>query len=148
MEFPPLIVPDVNVMVSGTTISKHAPSQVMQAWKNDQIEIASSEPILSELQRVLAYPRIKKLARMTSEEMAHFVDGIRESAIMVSGTASVEVSPDLDDNKFFACAIEAEADYIVSGDKKHVLSVGEYQGVKTISPSDFVNDVLATQKAA
>jgi predicted nucleic acid-binding protein len=53
-----------------------------------------------------------------------------------------------DDDKLFACAVEADADYIVSGDKKDVLSVGVYSGIKTVSPSDFVNHVLPLKEVA
>jgi len=142
MDSPLLIVPDTNVMVSGTTISQHAPSQIMQAWRHDQIEIATSEPILDELQRVLAYPKLQKITRMTQADVVDFIDTLRVGAIVVPGTTQVDVSPDKTDNKFFSCAVEAGADYIVSGDKKHVLSVGEYKGIKTIQPSDFMHDVL------
>ena len=73
---------------------------------------------------------------------------LREAAVLVAGTTDVQVSRDPDDDKLFACAIEAEADFIVSMDKKDVLSVGEYQGIQTIHPTDFVRDILEEKKAA
>lgn len=151
MPIRPFIVPDVNVMVSGTTISQMPatpPIQVMQAWRAREIELATSEPILQDLERVLSYPRVQKFTHMSQQEVVRYVSDLRGSAQLVPGTTEVQVSPDPDDNKLFACAVEAGADYIVSGDKKDVLSIGEYEGVKTISPTDFVRDVLIGAKAA
>jgi predicted nucleic acid-binding protein len=36
------------------------------------------------------------------------------------------------------CALAAEADYIVSGDKKHLLVLREFRGIRIVSPSDFL----------
>ena len=138
----PLVVPDVNVLVSGTTTSQTPPSQILQAWRDGQIEIATSLPILEDLSRVLRYPRVVGLTKMNDGEQTEYITTLQASAIVVPGTISVQVSSDPDDNKLFSCAIESEADYIISWDKKHVLSIGEYQGIKTITPANFVKDVL------
>jgi hypothetical protein len=37
---------------------------------------------------------------------------------------------------------------IVSKDKKHVLSIGEYQGVKTIDPQHFIEHVMKGEAKA
>lgn len=41
------------------------------------------------------------------------------------------------DDIFIACAVEGEADYIVTGDKD-LLDMDEYQGIKIIRPEEFV----------
>jgi hypothetical protein len=138
----PLIVPDVNVMLSGTTISGHAPSQIIQAWRRDEIHVATSEPILEDLRRAFTYPKVTKFTKMTDDEVENYIDLLRASATVVPGSTPVKISPDSDDDKLFSCAIEANANYIVSMDKKHVLSVSEYKGVKTMHPTEFVGEVL------
>lgn len=142
----PLIVPDVNVMLSGTTISQYAPSQIMQAWRKNQVEIATSELILKDLRRAFSYPKVIKFTRMDQSEVEVYIELLKSSAIIVAGTTPVDVSPDPDDNKLFSCAIEASAEYIVSTDKKDVLSVEEFQGVKTIHPTNFVREVLKKKR--
>lgn len=47
------------------------------------------------------------------------------------------VERDESDNRFIECAVEGEADLIVSGDR-HLLSVGEYQGIRVVTPAAFV----------
>lgn len=145
---PLLITPDTNVLVSGTTLSQTPPAQIVQAWQEEQVEFALSEPILQEMHAVLSQPYHRDRTGWSVKQVDEYVQTLREGALLVPGTTSVKVSPDPDDDKFFACAIEAQADYLVSGDKRHILSVGTYRGVKTISPRAFVNDVLPLHKAA
>ena len=60
---------------------------------------------------------------------------------MVSGESKVDViKDDPTDNKYLACALEGNADYIVTGDQ-HLLKVREYRGTKIISPKELL-DIL------
>ncbi|HEX8228447.1 MAG TPA: putative toxin-antitoxin system toxin component, PIN family, partial [Chloroflexia bacterium] len=59
-------------------------------------------------------------------------------AIFVHPTVPIDaIASDPDDNKFLECAVAGGADYIVSGDK-HLLSLGEYEGIRILSPADFL----------
>ena len=58
---------------------------------------------------------------------------------MVEGQAEIGViQADPTDNKYLACALEGEAEYIVSGDR-HLLDVGQYQGIKIMNAQAFLN---------
>jgi uncharacterized protein len=148
MPDPVLIVPDVNVFVSGTSIAQGPPAQIMQAWHENRLGVATSEPILKDLRRVLNYPKVQHYTRMTPQETRSYLQFIQATATVVPGTTPVAVSSDPDDDKLFACALEAQADYLVSGDEKHVLSVGTYQGIQTLSPRQLVDTVLQPLKRA
>ncbi|MEZ4671458.1 MAG: putative toxin-antitoxin system toxin component, PIN family [Anaerolineae bacterium] len=148
MDYTLRIVPDVNVLVSGIAISRYAPSQTLQAWRRGEIEVAISEPILSDLVRVMQYPTVQHYFPLSAEQQADLVNELREAAISVADTTDIKISPDPDDDKLFACAVEASADYIVSMDKKHVLSVPDYQGIHAIHPTDFVKEFLQLKQAA
>jgi uncharacterized protein len=147
---PPLIVPDTNVIVSGTAIaSSTPPSQIIQAWRSGEVYFALSPSILEEVTAVLARPYFSQRTGWTSEHISSLVKELRKGSMTVPGTTSVDASTDPRDNQFFACALEAEADYIVSGDTRHVLPVGFYQGIRIVSPREFVNQVLEPlQRAA
>ena len=47
------------------------------------------------------------------------------------------IKRDLSDNKFLEAALEAKADFIITGDH-HLLELREFRGVKILSPSDFL----------
>jgi predicted nucleic acid-binding protein len=48
-----------------------------------------------------------------------------------------DVSPDPDDDKFLACALEAQVDCIVTGDAD-LLSLGCYRGIDILRPREFL----------
>jgi len=49
--------------------------------------------------------------------------------------------PDPDDEMILECALAAEADYIVSGDKRHLLPLRQFRGIPIVSPSDFLRRI-------
>nr|VFJ76030.1 MAG: putative toxin-antitoxin system toxin component, PIN family [Candidatus Kentron sp. FW] len=48
------------------------------------------------------------------------------------------LSPDPKDNKFIDVAVAGKADYIISGDKRHLLLFGKVEGIPILSVNDFV----------
>lgn len=49
------------------------------------------------------------------------------------------VKTDPDDNKIIECAVAAGADAIVTGDKKHLLPIRSFQGIKIVEIAEFLN---------
>lgn len=58
----------------------------------------------------------------------------------------MSVSPDPDDNVILATAIAGQADLIVSGDKKHMLALGQVDGIPIV-PAAEAADRLASRIA-
>lgn len=50
----------------------------------------------------------------------------------------VWVARDPDDEMFIECAAHARADFLVTGDKGHLLSLKEAAGVPIVAVSDFL----------
>jgi predicted nucleic acid-binding protein len=42
------------------------------------------------------------------------------------------------------CALAAEADFIVSGDKKHLLVLRRFRGIPIVSPAEFLRRLPAS----
>lgn len=53
-------------------------------------------------------------------------------------------SNDPDDDHVLACALAAKAEFIVSGDKRHLLVLGDYQGIPIRTVSDALSGLTAT----
>lgn len=138
---PPLVALDTNVFISGTTIATSPPGMIIRSWRDRMIILATSEPILSEVREVFSRPYFTSRIGWTDQELDRYIQDVRLSAIVVPGTTPVSVCRDPDDNMIFACAIETQADYIVSGDKD-VRAVGTFNGIPVKSPVDFIRDVL------
>jgi len=48
-----------------------------------------------------------------------------------------------DDNRILELAVAVGADYLVTGDKKHILPLGEFNKTKILIPHDFLYSVLS-----
>lgn len=57
-------------------------------------------------------------------------------AVLIKTTSSVKVCRDPDDDKFLECALDAQAKYIVSGDKD-LLVLKEYEGIQIVTAHEF-----------
>ncbi len=51
---------------------------------------------------------------------------------------AVEVSADPDDNYLLALAAAGSADFLVTGDKRHLLALRVYEGTKIVTVRDFL----------
>ena len=48
------------------------------------------------------------------------------------------VTPDPDDDKIIECAVVGGATHVVTGDKKHLLPLGNYQGILIVKAADML----------
>ena len=48
------------------------------------------------------------------------------------------ISPDPNDNQILAAAIDGKVDLIVSGDRKHMLALGEVRGIPVVTAREAV----------
>lgn len=75
-----------------------------------------------------------------------WADALTESATLVFPVdRAPAATPDPGDEMVLECALAAEADYIVSGDKKHLLPLRQFREIPIVSPSDCLRR-LATVK--
>ena len=131
---------DSNVLVSALLSPRGAPAQIVSRWVSGQFELVISELLLAEVERVLAYPRIRRF--VGPEEGAELVNLLRETALLAPDpTPSASRSPDPGDEYLLALA-EAERAALVSGDQ-HLLGLpGEFP---IFAPRAFLK-ALQTQR--
>jgi len=129
---------DVNVLVSALISPSGTPAQILRLWREEKFVLVMSEPVLDELERVMAEPRLRRRYGLTPSRVARLLRGLRQFAIVTRGELEVGgVVRDPEDHKLLACAVEGSADYLVTGDDD-LLSLGEYESVPIISPAAFV----------
>ncbi|MBI1741600.1 putative toxin-antitoxin system toxin component, PIN family [Candidatus Acetothermia bacterium] len=112
------IVVDTNVFVSASLVAGSPPARIIDAWQEEgKYQLVVSPAILAELNEVLFYPKIRQISRWIKEEVEALLKALERLAIQVPGKLSIKViEADPDDDKFLIAAIEAKADYIISGD--------------------------------
>jgi predicted nucleic acid-binding protein len=101
---------------------------------------------VAECLRVLAYPHIAKtLAPKRRQKYARqVVAGLAAGADMVSPEMLPKlrvVKADPDDDLFLATALAGGAQVLVSGDRRHLLSMREYAGVRIIDTAAFLAEL-------
>ena len=106
---------DPNILVSALLSGAGAPARVLHAWVHGSYELIVSPLLLTELERVLDYPKIRK--RINSRDASAYVAWLTESASLVSdpeGPPRIR-SSDAGDDYLIALA-ESETAALVSGD--------------------------------
>src|SRR3990170_3164938 len=103
----------------------------------DRYVIVLSPDIMSEILSVLYRSSLRqRFPQLAEPAPVERVLALLQKAEVVEPREEGEVCRDPADNKFFACALEARAEYIITEDND-ILAVGEYQGVKPITAAEF-----------
>lgn len=132
---------DTNVMISVAFARKGLARKLRNMIADDAFILVTSKAILRELYEVLHYPHIVDRFKPTKEDINEFVGMIIDHAMITKGTYSVkDITEDPKDDMFIACALEGNADYIVSRDP-HLRNIKHYQGIQIIDATTFISKV-------
>jgi len=128
------VVFDTNVVASAS-FWRGAPFDCLAAWAQGRCEAVVSPALLAEYHEIMEELRLDYPDRVPAE----WVNALTDAATLVFPTdRATGATADPDDEMILECALAAEADYIVSGDKKHLLALRQFRGIPIISPSDFL----------
>lgn len=132
---------DTNIIVSGTISSSGAPFETLEAWRNRKFMLVISRPILQEVERVFAYPKIKRSYGLEAKSIKAALTALRKYSVTTPGKLKVNnVENDPSDNMFLGCAKEGEADFIVSGDA-HLLELRSFEGIPIMTARGFIETI-------
>lgn len=133
------VVLDANIFVSGVINPRGTPAALLRAWRNEQFFLLASPSILKEIERVFAYPKIFKRLYWTKSELSSFIKELGDFSIQTSGNMKIDfLKSDPSDNRYLECAMEGDADAIVSGDR-HLLDLKAFRGISIFSALDFLS---------
>jgi hypothetical protein len=132
---------DANVLVSAAINPTGTPARLVALWRAERFAVVVSDALMRELYEVLHYPKILVRHGWTEAQLRSFVGELAHYAIRTAGRLTLTViADDPPDNRYLECAVEGEADFLVSGDQL-LLNLGDYQGVQILTPRAFL-DVL------
>jgi uncharacterized protein len=130
------VVLDANTLVSAYIIRKGISGQIILN-RARYIGVATEE-ILQEVHHSLHYERIRTKYQWSEQSVGTFLATVRKDFLILKAPPPVHVvRDDPDDDKYFACAKQAKAEYIVSKDR-HVTTIGEWKGIRVIKPRQFL----------
>jgi putative PIN family toxin of toxin-antitoxin system len=138
------IVLDTNIIVRAVASPSGLASELLRRAISDGNLLCTSNFMLAELDRVLRYPRVRRIHGLSDTEIEDFVRSIQQVALVVEVDASksVRVTRDRNDDPVIETAVRAKANYLCSIDKdigaKEVLDHCKAVGVEVVSDTTLI----------
>lgn len=127
------VVLDTNVIVSGLNYPNIEGRTLDLVVVGDH-ELYVSEDILAEVARTLARKFNWRPRNITSA-----LEFLRTVAIVIDPAALSDAVPGGHaDNRILDCAVAAGADFLVTGDKRHLLPLGEHRGTRILNALELL----------
>jgi uncharacterized protein len=126
------VVFDTNILIAAFLTEGLCSGLLIRARKHD-FDLILSDDILREFKGVLT-----KKIKISSSDISEIIDIINEAAseILHKINFAQRICRDPDDDMIIACAVEAGADYIVTGDQD-LLTLKKFKNIIILSPRNF-----------
>jgi putative PIN family toxin of toxin-antitoxin system len=137
------LVLDTNVVIAGL-LWAGSPRRLLDRVIDETCTLYSSPALIDELSHTLRYQKFaKRIVRSGTTPFAL----VAQYSAMVTLVSPTEVprviENDVDDDQVIAAAVAAQADLIVSGDRKHLLPLGSYAGTAVVTAAEALRRVEA-----
>lgn len=137
------IVFDCNILVSFLISKGETISFIFRLWEKNYFLVYVSEEIEREIYFVL--DRLVDKKYLKKKDVNEFLDFLESNTVKIRTYSQLDLSSDKKDNRYLNCARDAEADYLVTGDKKHLLSLKNIGKTKIVSARELI-EVLKQKK--
>lgn len=128
---------DTNILVSGFTSPEGRASQAMVNITLGHDDLFISQPIIAELLRVLEQKFNWSVAALAS------VDGwIARNCQIVAPAETLSVLADEPDNRILECAVAANAEVIVTGDRQ-MWALQRFRDVRILALADYLETSIS-----
>ena len=125
---------DTNVIVSGLNFPGSERLTLELALRG-RFELCLSPFILEEVAGVLV-----RKSGWAEERTSEVVRVLRDSATVIEPTMRLQVvEGDHADNRILGCATTVEADYLVTGDRRHLLPMERHLGARILNAPRFLS---------
>jgi predicted nucleic acid-binding protein len=120
-------------------IAAGPPSRVLEEAIDARLELVLPQLVMVELERILT----GKLGFEPGcwRGVEELLVDLAVELIPVPEASPEAVTGDPDDDLILACAVQAGVDILVSGDRRHLLPVGEHRGVRVITPQALLAEM-------
>lgn len=132
-----LAVFDTNIFISAIIFGGN-PRTCLELAREGKIRLYSSKNILLEVSQKLSDKFMWK-----EGDIKEVIRGIGGFATIVTPNIIInKIKKDEADNRILECTFFAKADYIVSGDKHHLLSIKKFKKIPIVTSTKFIKKVL------
>ena len=141
----PRVVLDTNVLLSALLFQEGSLSWLRIAWQTDKVRPLSSRATMTELIRVLSYPKFSLSSDEQEELLADYLPWCE--TVMVSGPADIPHCRDSFDRAFLELALTTQADALITGDND-LLDLAQVFSVPILTPAAFRKHLLSADERA
>lgn len=129
----PVVIYDTNVLISGM-IWGGIPYRSIELAQENKVKGLICDEILDEFENKLMI-KLGISSTRTSVVKTRLLGFLQRIEIpnRLKG-----ITTDPDDDMIVECAVVGRATHIVTGDQKHLLPLGNYQGILIVKPADFL----------
>ena len=134
------LVVDTNVLVSAF-LWQGIPGRLVELAGDKECQIVTSRALIDELAEVLQRKKLATQVQATGLTAAQMLRNYQRLATMITARQlAQQVSRDADDDAVLACALAAQVDLIVSGDKD-LLVLKQFQGMRIVTAAQAVRSI-------
>ena len=126
------VVFDTNIFISAFVIPGSPGERAFLLARQSRFELYTSVPILTETAN-----KLREKFDQSEEDIKEALRIISRSATVLKPAVRLNVLEDIPDNRILECAVEANADVIVTGDR-HLLNLKKFQGIPIVRLADFL----------
>ena len=139
---PTRAVLDSSALVSAFITPKGPVGQLIRAAHRGAFQLCLSAEIIEETAGVLMRPKITDRYRRKPNAAQEFCSGLAAAALLVRDLPCLEAVPlDPKGDMIIATAVAARADHLVTGDRRHLLALGHYEGIRILRPRAFLEEL-------
>jgi putative PIN family toxin of toxin-antitoxin system len=129
----PKVVFDTNIFISAIIFGGN-PRVCLEMARSGEIELFTSKALLLELAK-----KLQAKFEYQALELKEIIVGITKFAKVVEPKKKVNlIKKDPSDNRVLEVAKEVKADFIISGDKKHILSLRTFEDINILTAAKFI----------
>ena len=125
------VVLDTNLLCSALITPGGPADRLYLAWRDRLFTLVTSEQQLEEFRRVTRYPRVRQFIDSAAAGTLH--NELRHLATLLKELPIVEVSRDPGDDFLLSMTQAGEADFLVTGDKRDLLSMNSFQKPRIVT---------------
>jgi putative PIN family toxin of toxin-antitoxin system len=128
-----VVVFDTNILFSAIGW-KGKPYECVELARSGVVEAATCAELLDELSAKLQ----SKLSFTADQAVDAIIDLMTFLRVIAIPGQLKAVAADPDDDKTLECAVMGGATHVVTGDRRHLLPIGSFQGIQIISAAEFL----------
>lgn len=135
----PSVVFDTNVYISGLLFTGGRLTHLVEQTQEGCFDLYYSPAIIEEIKKVLTVKFEWDL-----NDIDRLIKKVERMGEVVYPTTKIDVvKTDETDNRILECALACNADYVITGDKKHLIGLKHPFNFKIVSPSEFYQIIFS-----